>query len=116
MAFTNKDTALKYIRKGLHFSSPNFDNFRDDKDVVLEVIKNGGTLEFAGTNLKTDKEFYLEVIKLDEASFIWISDKLRIELGLPDLYDQLETLRLKKQLKEELPVNQVQSKKPIIKI
>jgi len=47
----------------LEFAS---DQFKSDKDVVLEAVKQDGySLEFAAEHLKSDKDVVLEAIKQD---------------------------------------------------
>ena len=53
-------------------------NLRNDKEVVLEAIKqNPAAFYYASNELKNDKEVALEAIKQDELAFYFVSDALK---------------------------------------
>ena len=90
MAYTKKETAIKNLIKGKYFDSSNFDNFRDDKDVVLEAVKaNGYALQHASDSLKDDKEIVLQAVKQDGRSLRCASESIK---SLCKNKDPIETL------------------------
>lgn len=83
MAYTNRETALKKAF-GSGFASPNFDNFRDDKEIVLlglrRIRSDGGCLQYVSERLRDDEDVVLLAIEEDpeglrEASYRWRDDK-----------------------------------------
>jgi len=54
------------------------DTLKNDKDIVLEAIKNNGySLEYASDRLKNDREIVLEAIKTDFWALKYASDTLK---------------------------------------
>lgn len=78
MTYKNKETALKHITQK-KFYKEDFDNFRDDKEVVLAAVSNyGGSLAYASDRLKDDKEVVLRAIdKSDGYVLEYASDRLK---------------------------------------
>lgn len=84
MSYTNKNTALKNIGK-YDFNSPLFDNFRDDKEVVIAALIERGTkyspggliLSRVSDRLKDDKEVVTVAISVMEDSIEHASDRLK---------------------------------------
>ena len=55
-----------------------YDNLRNDKKIILEVVKlNGQALYYVSEELKNDKEIVLEAVKQNEKTFIHASKKLK---------------------------------------
>jgi hypothetical protein len=66
----DKELVLEEMnRNGKNLSYVSY-NLCKDKDVVRAAIKNGGSLIMAGDDLKSDKEFVLEMIELDVSQII----------------------------------------------
>jgi len=142
MAFKRKETAINWLKKGYYFGSKNFDNFRNDKEVVLEAVKiqgfslknasdelkedkdvvleavkqHGWSLEFASDKLKADKEIVLEAVKQNSFSLKFIGNSLREEIGEDDPIQYLEAFLLKQNLAGELSKKEQPVEKTIIKL
>ena len=73
MAYTNKKTAINKLKERANFSSKNFDNFRDDKEVVLVALDNEKSQYNSqyqpsvywniSDRLKTDREVALKTVE-----------------------------------------------------
>ncbi len=75
--FKTKEEALNNISK-MNFSDKEFDLFRNDKEVVLEAVKQGGwALEYTSDELKNDKEVVLEAVKQNGHALYFASKRLR---------------------------------------
>ena len=142
MAYTNKDTVIKKLNEGANFQNKNFDNFRDDKEIVLLTVRNNGlylefasdrlrndkevvlaavkefgaSMYFASDELKNDKEVVLTAIKDDAMAFKFAGKELKHEIGEQDPIKYLENYFLKIKLTEVLKINQAETIKPIMKI
>ena len=53
--------------------------FQNDKEIVLTAVENGNfnTFKYASDELKNDKDFVLQVLKISPYSFQYVSDKLK---------------------------------------
>jgi hypothetical protein len=142
MAFKHKDTAIQWLKKGYYFGSKNFDNFRNNKEVVLEAVKvygfslkiasdemkdnkdvvieavkqHGWSLEFASDKLKADKDVVLEAVKQNSFALKFIGNSLREEIGEDDPIQYLEAFLLKQNLACELSKKKQPVEKTIIKL
>jgi CxxC motif-containing protein len=73
MAYTNKETAITKLKERANFSSKNFDNFRDNKEVVLVALDNEKSQYNSqyqppvywniSHRLKTDREVALKTVE-----------------------------------------------------
>ena len=78
MSYKNREVAIRKLDDGLSLSSPNFNNFLDDKEIVLHAIsKKGDSLRFASDELKNDKEVVIEAVKKSGYAFRFASEELR---------------------------------------
>ena len=78
MAYIKKETAINNLINGNNFRSSNFDNFRDDKEVVLEAVKNyGQALKYTSEPLRNDKEIVLEALKTNGWALEYASNSLK---------------------------------------
>ena len=76
--YKKKETAIKHLQNGEDFESSNFDLFRDDKEIVLEAVKeNGRALQYASKLLRNDKEVVLEAVKQDGRPLEYASNELK---------------------------------------
>ena len=64
MAYTKKETAIAKLKEGKDFKDIHFDNFRDNREIVLlAVYINGMALAYASDELKEDKEVAMVAIE-----------------------------------------------------
>jgi hypothetical protein len=81
-ALKNRDSAINKLVKGTSFESTLFDNFRDDKEIVLMAIEKGAFFKYASEKLRDDRDFALQAINLDSDSYILVSDRLKSDREL----------------------------------
>ena len=81
-ALKNRDSAINKLVKGTSFESTLFDNFRDDKEIVLMAIEKGAFFKYASDKLKDDRDFVLQAINLRSESYIWASNRLKSDREL----------------------------------
>ena len=90
MAYTKKEIAIKNLIKGDDFGSPYFNDFRDDKEVVLQAVKtNGFSLIFASEPFRNNKDVVLEAVKQNRYSLHFASESIQ---SLCENKDPVETL------------------------
>lgn len=81
MAYTNRDKALKKLTEQVDvrlFASKQLDNFRHDREFVMEIVKvNGKYLADAGGDLMKDKALVMEAVKSNGAALIYAHVDLR---------------------------------------
>lgn len=67
MAYTNKQTAIKKLKSPrADFSSKNFDNFRNDKEVVMAALENNRhSAWWIGSELLADYDFVKYLLSVD---------------------------------------------------
>jgi serine/threonine protein kinase len=74
----DKDVVLEAVKQDGLFLVFASDKLKDDKDVVLEAVKqDGDSLVFASDKLKDDKDVVLEAVKQDGFSLNYASIKLK---------------------------------------
>ncbi len=62
----------------MKFSKKEFDLFRNDKEVVIEAVKQDGlTLYYASDDLQDDKEVVIEAVKQDGEALYLASGRLQ---------------------------------------
>lgn len=77
MNWNNRQEVLDVVREGtyIEFASP---ELRDDKELILEAVKNDGiNLCWASDRLKNDKEIVLTAVEYDGKSLEFASDELK---------------------------------------
>ncbi len=69
MAYTNKQTAIKKLKSPrADFSSKNFNNFRNDKEVVMAALENNRhSAWWIGSELLADYDFVKYLLSIDDS-------------------------------------------------
>ena len=79
-----------------------------DKQIVLEAVKrNGKELQYADILLKNDKEFVLEVIKVNIFAYRYINNG---KLTGKEFNEFFPTIQLRKKIKDNMIMNRFQYK------
>lgn len=91
------------------------DDFKDDKEIVKKAVQQSGmVLRHASTRLRNDKEFVLELIKINKDAKFGIGEDLQEEIGKNDPQKYLESYFLYQKIQNIVPNKiEVNNKKKI---
>lgn len=75
----DKDVMLEAVKKDSYSLSAASDRLKDDKDIILAAVNNGGihTLSYASERLRDDKEVVLTAVIKNPESLQYASDRLK---------------------------------------
>lgn len=78
-----KEEAIQKIKDGSDFSDSLFDDFRNDREVVLEAVKGAGRdIRFANPELRADEDIYITALKQDGSALEYLSPQAKADKTL----------------------------------
>lgn len=76
--YNEKEVVLEAVKQDGHYLSRASDRLKNDKDVVLEALKNNpSSLNHASKKILNDKEFILKAVQWDNRAYMMASNNIK---------------------------------------